>query len=103
MYSMQVLLDSFEVSMGVLQELAEKNQRRVEKLEHVCLKNEEEHRNRVKDLESTYGVHHLHYDLWLNTIFSTSAHHVFHIIVLRIYTIVLGTYTLLNSTEHTLC
>ena len=53
---MQVLLESFESSMHVLQELAEKNQRRVDKLEHVCTKREEDHRNRIKDLEATYTV-----------------------------------------------
>ncbi len=42
--------------MCVLEELTEKNQRRVEKLEHVCSKREEEHKNRIKDLESTYTV-----------------------------------------------
>ena len=53
---MQVLLESFEHSVHTLQELSEKNQRKVDKLEHVCTKREEEHRNRIKDLESTYVV-----------------------------------------------
>ncbi len=42
--------------MHVLEDLTEKNQRRVDKLEHVCVKREEEHRNRIKDLDSTYSV-----------------------------------------------
>ena len=52
----QVLLDSFEESIHVLQELADKNQRRVDKLEHVCQKQEKEHASRIKDLESMYTV-----------------------------------------------
>ncbi len=52
----QVLLESFEASMHVLEDLTEKNQRKVDKLEHVCVKREEEHRNRIKDLDSTYSV-----------------------------------------------
>ncbi|XP_064403702.1 exocyst complex component 5-like [Halichondria panicea] len=51
----QVLLESFEASMHVLEDLTEKNQRKVDKLEHVCVKREEEHRNRIKDLDSTYS------------------------------------------------
>ena len=54
--SPQVLLESFEASMHVLEDLTEKNQRRVDKLEHVCVRREEEHRNRIKDLDSTYSV-----------------------------------------------
>ena len=53
---LQVLLDSFEESIHVLQELADKNQRRVDKLEHVCQKQEKEHASRIKDLESMYTV-----------------------------------------------
>ena len=42
--------------MRTLQELAEKNQRRVNKLDHVCLKQEKEHANRVGELEGLYSV-----------------------------------------------
>ena len=54
--SPQVLLESFEESIHVLQELSDKNQRRVDKLEHVCQKQEGQHTSRIKDLESTYTV-----------------------------------------------
>jgi len=52
----QVLLESFEGSMKTLQELADKNQRRVDKLEHVCMKQEKEHSARVGELDSVYTV-----------------------------------------------
>ena len=54
--SKQVLLESFEQSAKVLQELAEKNQRRVDKLGHVCLKQEKEHAARIGDLQGLYDV-----------------------------------------------
>ena len=53
---MQILLESFDGSIRMLQDLAEKNQRRVDKLEHVCLKQEEEHAARIGDLEGLYTV-----------------------------------------------
>ena len=40
----------------MLQELAEKNKRRVDKLGHVCLKQEKEHTARVGELEGHYSV-----------------------------------------------
>ena len=51
-----MLLDSFEESIHILQEMADKNQRRVDKLEHVCQKQEKEHAARIKDLEGMYTV-----------------------------------------------
>lgn len=51
-----MLLDSFEESIHILQELADKNQRRVDKLEHVCQKQEKEHATRIRDLDSMYTV-----------------------------------------------
>lgn len=50
----KVLLESFEGSIRSLCELAEKNQRRVDKLEHVCTKQEKEHIARIRDLENMY-------------------------------------------------
>ncbi len=52
----QVLLDSFEDSIKTLRELGERNQRRVEKLEHVCASQEKEHAARLRELEGTYQV-----------------------------------------------
>ena len=52
----QVLLDSFEGSMRTLHDLAEKNQRRVDKLDHVCLKQEKEHAIRIGELDGLYSV-----------------------------------------------
>lgn len=51
-----VLLRSFQTSMVVLKELAEKNERRVEKLEQVCSKQQKEHAVKLKDLEGIYAV-----------------------------------------------
>ncbi|KAL5463791.1 hypothetical protein EMCRGX_G032725 [Ephydatia muelleri] len=50
-----VLLRSFQTSMVVLKELAEKNERRVEKLEQVCSKQQKEHAVKLKDLEGIYA------------------------------------------------
>lgn len=55
----KVLLESFEGSMRTLQDLSEKNQRRVDKLEHVCLKQEKEHAARIGELEGLYAVSNL--------------------------------------------
>lgn len=52
----RALLETFEQSIQVLGELAERNQRRVEKLEHVCAKQEHEHNGRIAELEGTYRV-----------------------------------------------
>lgn len=51
-----VLLRSFQTSMVGLRELAEKNERRVEKLEQVCSKQQREHAVKLKDLEGIYAV-----------------------------------------------
>lgn len=51
-----MLLESFEDSLKVLQELADKNKRRVDKLGHVCLKQEKEHAARIGELEGLYAV-----------------------------------------------
>lgn len=50
------MLTSFEGSLKILQELSEKNQRRVDKLEHVCTKQEKEHTARIAELEDQYIV-----------------------------------------------
>ena len=55
-FLLQVLLESFEYSAKMLQELAEKNKRRVDKLGHVCLKQEKEHAARIGDLQGLYEV-----------------------------------------------
>ena len=52
----KALLHTFQHSIHVLGELAERNQRRVEKLEHVCVKQENEHNGRIAELEGTYQV-----------------------------------------------
>lgn len=52
----QVLLESFENSKKSLQDLAEKNKRRVDKLGHVCLKQEKEHAARIGELDGLYSV-----------------------------------------------
>ena len=52
----KVLLKSFDQSIRILRELAERNQHRVEKLEHVCDKQEKEHGARIRELEATYQV-----------------------------------------------
>lgn len=52
----KALLDTFQRSMHTLEELAGRNQRRVEKLEHVCAKQENEHNGRIGELERTYRV-----------------------------------------------
>ena len=52
----QALLDVFQRSIEVLGEQGERNQRRVDKLEHVCAKQENEHNGRIAELEGTYRV-----------------------------------------------
>ena len=52
----QVLLESFEESVKTLQELADKNKCRVDKLGHRCYKQEEEHAARIGELEGLYTV-----------------------------------------------
>lgn len=52
----KALLDTFEHNIHVLGELSDRNQRRVEKLEHVCAKQEKEHNGRIGELETTYRV-----------------------------------------------
>lgn len=54
----KALLHIFQHSIHVLGELAERNQRRVEKLEHVCAKQESEHNGRISELEGTYQVYY---------------------------------------------
>lgn len=54
-FDAKVLLESFEDSAHVLQELADKNKRRVDKLGHVCLKQEKEHAARLSELEGLYA------------------------------------------------
>ena len=49
-------MESFEGSLKTLRELADKNQRRVDKLEHVCMKQEKENSARVGELDSVYSV-----------------------------------------------
>lgn len=51
-----MLLESFEDSVKILQELAEKNKRRVDKLGHLCSKQEKEHAARIGELEGHYSV-----------------------------------------------
>ena len=51
-----MLLESFQDSIHQLGELAERNHRRVVKLEQVCVRQEKEHTARIRDLESTYQV-----------------------------------------------
>ena len=51
-----ILLKSFQSSMAVLKELAEKNERRVEKLEQVCSKQQREHAVKLQELEGIYAV-----------------------------------------------
>ena len=52
----KALLDIFQRNIHNLGELAERNQRRMEKLEHVCAKQEKEHNGRIGELEGTYRV-----------------------------------------------
>ena len=52
----RALLDLFQHNIHMLGELADRNQRRVEKLEHVCAKQENEHNGRIGELEGTYQV-----------------------------------------------
>ena len=49
-------MESFEDSVKILQELAEKNKRRVDKLGHLCSKQEKEHAARIGELEGHYSV-----------------------------------------------
>ena len=50
----RALLDVFQHSIHMLAEVSERNQRRVEKLEHVCTRQEMEHNGRIRELEGTY-------------------------------------------------
>lgn len=52
----QVLLDSFQNSLSLLYELGDKIQKRVEKLEFLCVKQERDHAGRVKQLEPMFQV-----------------------------------------------
>ena len=61
----QVLLESFESSLSLINDLADKMQKRVEKLEFLCSKQEKDHADRVKLLEPTFQV------CWLAVTFCT--------------------------------
>ena len=52
----QVLLESFDNSLALINDLTEKVQKRVDKLEFLCAKQERDHADRVKQLEPTFQV-----------------------------------------------
>ena len=52
----QVLLESFQNSLSLLYDLGDKIQKRVEKLEFLCAKQEKDHAGRVKQLEPMFQV-----------------------------------------------
>ena len=66
-FDAKVLLSCFENSIASLKELADKNERRVEKLEKVCQRQEREHSARIKDLENTHQVSARVNNLWFHS------------------------------------